>query len=101
MSYTLTGSNSKKLLPQTSVNKDHVFLKKKKKSVFHHIKGTNFMFSEYPNAIRKTGQVDKHTDSEYFIISCHIFRCAQYSKMQSKTAQMSCFVFKGMFKGAL
>ena len=29
MSYMLTGSNSKKLLSQTNVNKEHVFLKNK------------------------------------------------------------------------
>lgn len=59
----LTGSNFKKLLPQTSVNKDHVFFKKKKIISLCSITSKGQMFSEYPNVIRNTGQVDKCTDS--------------------------------------
>ena len=63
----LTGSNSKKPLTQNNVNKDHVFIKKKKKlfPVFHHIKGQILHFLDTPNVIGKMGQTDKRPDSEW------------------------------------
>lgn len=95
MSSMLTGCNSKKLLPQSNVNKEHVFFKKKKKfislcSITQ--KGQMSYFLDTSNVIRKAGQVDKHASFKSRISDAHnTQRCKQ------KTAQTSCL--KRMFYG--
>lgn len=56
----LTGSNPKKPLTQNNVNKDHVFIKKKKLSpcVPSHQRA-NFIFSGYPTCHQENGQRDR------------------------------------------
>lgn len=57
MSSMLTGCNSKKLLPQSNVNKEHVFFKKKKiyLLVFHYTERANVIFSGHLKCNQKSG----------------------------------------------